>query len=97
MELVPLYEKTEIIGVVNFTNNLDKKHKHSFYTTLGHHLGIGVTKDNKYYVCYGSEFENEPDYAKVITKNYAARLIIQNNPNEDLYLKIIGEPMPFMN
>lgn len=93
--MVPLYKKTEIVGLVTYNQNLDEYHKHDYYTgKVGNHTGIYRTRDGEFYICHGFAYEDKEDYAEIIPKNQARQIAIKYHMDRELYEKIFKEPYP---
>ncbi len=93
--VVRCFENGEIVGVVEYTNNLDRWDGRNMSSgSLGRHIGIGKTKDGKYYVCHGTQWENETDFAEIVSEEEAKKLCLKHNP--DIYEEIFEEPLKIL-
>lgn len=82
-----------IIGMVDYTDNLYQWDGHNICSGIGRHLGVDKTDDGRYYyVCYGIQWDRERDYAHIISKKKAKKLVLEHNP--DIYEGIFGEAAP---
>ena len=95
MSLVRCFHEDEVIGMVEYTDNLDywDGRNHTCGST-GRHLGIGKTKDGRFYLCHGSQWQGERDYAVIVTEEEAKRVVLRNNP--DVYEEMFDEPVPVL-
>lgn len=92
---VRCYENDKVIGLVAYTSNMDYWDGHNWTCgSSGRHLGIGKTKDGRYYVCYGTQWQGERDHAEIITKEEARQLCLEHNP--DKYEVLFGEEPPML-
>ncbi|WP_456326471.1 hypothetical protein [Palaeococcus sp. (in: euryarchaeotes)] len=90
---VRLFDDDKVIGVVKYTNNLDHWDGHNWTCgSPGRHLGIGKTKDGRFYLCHGTQWQGERDYAEIISEEEAKRLVLMHNP--DIFEKLFNEPVP---
>lgn len=92
---VPLYEDDKVIGMVEYTDNLD--HWDGSNWTCGGtglHLGIGKLKDGRNYVCHGTQWEGQRNTAHVLTREEAQELVLRHKA--DLYEEIFGESAPVL-
>lgn len=90
---VRLFDIGVVIGTVAYTDNLDRRNGHNRQNGgTGRHLGIGKLKDGRFYLCHGSQWEGEEDYAEVIGEAEAKRVVLRDNP--DLYPGLFGEEVP---
>ena len=93
MAKVKLFDGEEVIGLVEYTDNLDTWNGHDQQAGgVGHHLGIGRLKNGKYYVCHGTQWQGEQDYAEVISEKTAKKLVLTYNP--EIYKDFFGEEPP---
>jgi len=93
--LVRCFNGDEVAGMVPYIDNLDHwdGSNHTCGST-GRHMGIGKTKDGRWYSCHGSQWENERDHAEIITVDEAKKLCLQHNPDE--YKNLFGEDLPVL-
>ena len=90
---VRCYDGGKVIGLVPYTSNLDHWDGHNWTCgSMGRHLGIGKTKDGRYYLCHGSQWEGERDYAEIVDEETAKAAVLEHNP--DIYEEIFGEAPP---
>jgi len=88
--MVRLFDGDEVVGVVKYTDNLDFYDGRNYSCGgVGRHLGIGKLKNGKWYVCYGTQWQGERDYAEVISESTAKKLCLQHNP--DIYETLFDE------
>lgn len=86
-------EGGDVIGMVNYTANLDHWDGHNWTSgSTGRHIGVGKTKDGRFYVCHGTQWQGEQDYAVIITEDEAKKLTLRHDP--DRYEEIFGEEVP---
>lgn len=86
-------DQTRVLGMVESNHNLDHWDGHNMTCgQTGRHLGIGKTKDGRFYLCYGTQWQGEEDYAKIVTEDEAKQAVLDNNA--DLYEDFFGEPVP---
>jgi hypothetical protein len=85
-------EEGKVLGLVDYTTNLDHWDGHNMTSgSMGRHLGLSKCKKG-YYVCYGSQWEGERDYAELIAEDEAKELCLKHNPG--VYKDIFGEEPP---
>ena len=90
---VRCYDGEKVIGMVKYTDNLDHwDGNNNTCGSTGRHLGIGKTKDGRYYACHGTQWQGERDYARIITKDEAKELCLEHDPGE--YARLFGEDAP---
>ena len=93
MAKVRLFDGDEVVGLVPYVENLDHWDGHNWTSgSTGHHLGIGRLKDGGYYVCYGTQWEGERDYAEKISKKEAQNLCLKHDP--EIWDELFDEPIP---
>lgn len=93
MAKVRLFDGDEVIGLVQYTENLDHwDGRNSTSGRTGRHIGVGKLKDGRFYVCRGTQWQGERDFAEVITKEEAKVLCIEHNP--EIYEDFFGEAPP---
>lgn len=95
MGTVRLYDDGTVIGLVEYTENLD--HWDGCNLTCGgtgHHLGIGRLKDGRFYLCHGTQWQDEQDYAEVVTEDEAKAAVLELSPG--LFEDFFGEPAPLL-
>ncbi len=91
--MVRCFENGEVIGMVKYTSNLDHWDGRNWTSgSVGRHLGIGKTKDGRHYVCYGTQWQGERDYAEIISEEKAKQLCLSHNP--EIYEEFFEEPIP---
>ncbi|WP_456473577.1 hypothetical protein [Desulfolithobacter sp.] len=90
---VRCYEDGNAIGVVSYTDNLDHWDGNNYTCgSVGRHLGIGKTKDGRYYLCHGTQWQGERSYAEIVSEAEAKQAVLHHNP--DLYEEIFNEAIP---
>ena len=93
MGKVRCFQNDEVVGMVEYTDNLDHWDGRNWTCgNPGRHLGIGKTKDGRYYLCHGTQWQGEQDRAEIVTDKEAKQTVLRNNP--DIYEEIFGEPVP---
>ena len=93
MAKVRLFNGEKVIGMVEYTDNLDHWDGHNWSDgSLGHHLGIGRLKDGRFYLCHGTQWQGEQDYAEVVDEKRAKQEVLYHDP--DLYKEMFGEEPP---
>jgi len=91
--MVRCFENQEVIGMVEYTNNLDRWDGNNFTAgRTGRHLGIGKLKDGRFYACHGTQWQGERDSAEIITEVEAKKLCLLHKP--DIYKEMFKEPIP---
>lgn len=93
MSLVRCFDGEEVAGMVEYTDNLDywDGSNHTCGST-GRHLGIGKTKDGRYYLCHGTQWQGERDTAEIVSEEEAKQAVLRHNP--DIYEEMFGEDIP---
>ena len=93
MSKVRLFDGGRAVGMVTYTSNLDHwdGSNHTCGST-GRHLGIGKTKDGRFYLCHGTQWQGEQDHAEIVSEDEAKETVLRHNPN--IYEEIFGEPVP---
>ncbi len=82
-----------VIGLVEYTDNLDHWDGHNNTCgSTGRHLGIGKTRDGRYYLCHGTQWQGEQDYAEIVDETTAKETVLEHDP--DMYEEMFGEPAP---
>lgn len=95
--MVTLMQGDKAHGRVHYTNNLDSWDGHDFSAGgMGSHLGIGKTKTGLIYAVHGSNWEGGKDWAEVIDREDAKQLLLTHDADPELYLEIMGEPIPIL-
>lgn len=96
--MVIVCKNEKIIGVVDYTNNLDVWDGSNWQNGgTGKHLGISVMQNKKeriYVLIHGSDFVGSQDYAEIIDKERAFYLIMKYNPdllNEERFKELNKE------
>jgi hypothetical protein len=87
--IVTLFEGDVAIGVVGYTENLDQwngRNRNGGET--GRHLGLGQLQDGRYYLCYGTQWEGERNYAEVISEDEAKAVALTHDL--DVYVFFFG-------
>lgn len=87
--------EARVIGLVEYTDNLDHWDGNNYTCgSVGRHLGIGKTKDGRFYLCHGTQWQGERDYAVIVSEDEAKEAVLRHNPDSQLYEEIFGEPIP---
>ncbi len=95
--MVTLYEGSIAIGKVRYTDNLDRWNGHDYFSgSFGHHLGVGKLKDGRYFLCHGSQYEGEHDYAEVVSKDLAMEEALEAEMGADDFKKLFGQDIPVL-
>ncbi len=90
---VRCFDGEEVIGMVEYTANLDYwDGSNNTSGSSGHHLGIGKTQDGRYYLIHGTQWQGERDSAEIVSEEEAKSAVLRHNP--DIYEEIFGEPVP---
>ncbi|BCO08783.1 hypothetical protein GF1_11590 [Desulfolithobacter dissulfuricans] len=90
---VTCYENGKAIGMVKYTDNLDHWDGSNWTCgSPGRHLGIGRTKDGRYYLCHGTQWQGERDHAEIVSEEEARETVLHHNP--DVYEEIFNEAIP---
>lgn len=99
-ELVPLYagsyddEDRRVIGRVKYTENLDQWDGRNYTCgSTGRHLGVGKLKDGRFYLCHGTQWQGEHDYAEIVSEQEAREAVMRIN-HGNLFRKLFGEDIP---
>ena len=83
----------KVIGMVPYTDNLDHWDGHNRTCgSTGRHLGLGKTKDGRFYLCHGTQWQGEQDYAEIVSEARARDICLEHNPN--IFEEIFGESAP---
>jgi hypothetical protein len=91
---VPLYDGERCVGRVSYTENLDDWDGGNFTCgSTGRHLGVGRTRSGQFYLCHGTQWQGERDYAKVVSEEEAKEAVMRRNET-DLYRELFGEEIP---
>jgi hypothetical protein len=78
----------KIIGRVNYSENLDCLYNGNFQNGgVGLHKGLAKLKNGNYVLIYGSNWQGDRDYAKIISKTDALDEIIESKN-----LSLLDEP-----
>ena len=90
---VRLYDGDNVVGVVDYTDNLDHWDGSNWTAGgTGIHLGIGKTKDGRYYLCHGTQWQGEQDRAEIVDIEVAKKTVLEHDPDE--YESMFGTPVP---
>ena len=87
MDKVNVYEEDgyTIIAKVEYNQNLDVWDGQNYQNGgVGKHKGITKLSDGRYVLIYGSQWQNERDYAEVISKTDALQEILRAEKEEFL-------------
>jgi hypothetical protein len=97
---VPLYDSSEdnpdrsCIGRVTYTSNLDYWDGNNYTCgSTGHHLGVGKTRNGRYFLVHGTQWQGERDYAEIVTEAEAKSAVMARD-DDALYQKLFGENIP---
>lgn len=83
------------LGMVPVKTNLDTWDGSNYQCGgMGLHMGIGQTKDGRWYVCHTSQFQGSNDYAYIIDEDEAKMLTLKHNP--DVYKELFDEDLPVL-
>jgi len=90
---VRLYDGERVIGVVDYTENLDHwDGSNNTCGSTGRHLGVGKLKDGRFYLCHGTQWQGERDRAEVVTEEEAKSAILEHNA--DVWGDFFEEDLP---
>lgn len=90
---VRCFDGEDAAGMVKYTANLDYWDGRNWTCgEVGKHLGLGKTKDGRFYVCRGTDWQGEYDYAEIISEEDAKKLCLKHNP--DIYEDVFNETPP---
>ena len=93
MSTIRCYKNGTVKGMVEYTSNLDHWDGHNYTSgSTGHHIGVSKTKSGEFYVCHGTQWQGERDYAEIITEEQAKELCLHHKPAQ--YLNLFGEELP---
>jgi len=93
MGKVRCFDGEDVIGMVEYTNNLDYwDGSNHTCGSCGRHLGIGKTKDGRFYLVHGTQWQGERDRAEIVSEETAKEEVLRNN--YDIYEEIFEEPVP---
>jgi hypothetical protein len=85
------------LGLVPYTSNLDYWDGHNQSNgKTGRHSGIGKLKAGGFYLCHGTQWEGERDYAETIDEATAKSLAIAAGWDSDEYREMFGEDIPML-
>lgn len=87
-------ESRKCIGRVKYTDNLDYwDGRNMTCGSTGRHLGVGKLRDGRFFLCHGTQWQGERDYAEVVSEKEAKQAVM--NANDDrLYRELFGEDIP---
>ena len=92
---IRLFNKSKVVGLVEYTDNLDHwDGRNMTCGSSGRHLGIGRLINGGFYLCHGTQWQGERDYAEVIDETKARDVILEHNP--DLWPEFFDEPVPVL-
>jgi hypothetical protein len=93
VEQEPDGNEWEVVGMVPYTDNLDRwDGRNRTCGQTGRHLGIGKAKNGQFYVCHGTQWQSERDWAVIISADDAKKLVLLHNPS--VYKGLFSEPVP---
>jgi len=77
---VPVYnEEGEIVARVEYNDNLDVWDGRNFSAgSTGRHLGITKLKTGAFVLIYGTQWQGEKDYAKIVSKETAFQAALKS-------------------
>ena len=80
--MVNIYDdNNEVIGTVKYNNNLDVWNGSNWQNGgTGLHLGITKVSNGKFVLIYGSDWQGDSDYARIISDKRAFQLIMKYSP-----------------
>jgi hypothetical protein len=91
---VPLYDGEACMGRVSYTDNLDVWNGSNYQSGgTGRHLGVGKTRTGKFFLCHGTQWQGERDYAVIVTEEEAREAVMRVG-NDTLYRALFGEDIP---
>ena len=90
MSRVKLLDDGKVVGYVKYTDNLDHWDGHNnICGSTGRHLGLGKLKDGRFYLCHGTQWQGEMDYAEVVSEENAKEVALRHDP--EIYEEYFGE------
>ncbi len=79
--MVNVYENGELIATVKYTSNLDVWNGSNWQNGgTGRHLGITRLSDGRFVLVYGSDWQGDMDYAKIVNDRTAYENIMEYDP-----------------
>jgi hypothetical protein len=91
---VPLYDDEHCIGRVSYSANLDVWNGSNYQSGgTGRHLGVGRTRTGQFYLCYGTQWQGERDYARIVTAEEAKEAVMRIG-DDTLYRQLFGDELP---
>jgi len=81
--MIPVYDGEEIIGEVEYNNNLDFWDGSNWTCgSVGHHKGLTQLQDGRYVLIHGTQWQGERDSAVIITAEEAVQEILRSGNTE---------------
>jgi len=91
---VPLYDNDKCIGRVTYTDNLDYwDGNNNSCGSPGRHLGVGKTRSGRFYLCHGTQWQGERDYAETVDEETAKEAVMRRG-DDSLYSRLFGDDIP---
>ena len=77
---VPVYDEDgKVIGRVKYNNALDWWNGRNWTSgSVGHHKGITKLKDGRFVIIFGSDWQGERDYARVVSREEALQAVLES-------------------
>ena len=93
MATVRCFDGDDVIGMVEYTDNLDYwDGSNHTCGSAGRHLGIGKTQDGGFYLVHGTQWQGERDSAEIVSEQEAKATVLKHNP--EIYEEMFGESAP---
>lgn len=84
--MIKVYENDKIIGEVEYNDNLDWwDGSNNTCGSVGRHKGLTQLEDDRYVLINGTQFQNEHDYAEIISADQAVQEILDSK-NDELFI-----------
>lgn len=78
MSKVKVYDGENVIGFVEYNDNLDVWNGRNYQNGgTGHHLGITKISDGRFVLIYGTDWQGGKDYAEVVSDEKAFHEIME--------------------
>lgn len=89
-------EDRKCLGRVKYTDNLDHwDGRNMTCGSTGRHLGIGKLKDGRFYLCHGTQWQGERDYAEIVSEQEAKQAVLDTG-DDALFREMFGESIPVL-
>ena len=75
-----------------FSERKKKRHSYLCFDAKSLNAGIGKSKDGRYYLIHGTQWQGERDSAEIVSEEEAKATVLKNNP--DIYEEMFEEPIP---